>query len=115
MGDAVVGHQAVGEIIDAVGKTLSRLASRELTSNLWGYRDDLGVAVLYSRTRNGIVRFRLVTADEYRLDIDYDVNATSRRYIDEMMDHLMIDLERKRAEEQRSSRIILPTYGVTYA
>ncbi|MFW6437394.1 MAG: hypothetical protein ACOCZ7_00155 [Armatimonadota bacterium] len=100
MGEQIQGHPIIGEIVDWCRRALSHWADRQKGEHLPGFDPETGVAVVYSRKRNGIIRFALVTEDDYLIAVDVDVNQASRAYFADMIRGVRDDIEQRREADR---------------
>lgn len=83
----------VKDLADALKGLLSRFANEK------------GVEVKYHNTEPRIL-FKLKTPDNLVIEIDYDINQTSRAYIDGMLENILSTLNQRRKERHESTIII---------
>jgi hypothetical protein len=69
------------------------------------FADHQGVSVKYHKTEPRIL-FSMVTQDRFVIEIDYDINSTSKEYIHRMVGDLLAKLEQSR-QARHSSPIII--------
>lgn len=90
----MIGRDYVKDLADAMKNLLSRFANED------------GVSVKYHTTEPRM-KFKLMTPDKMVIEIDYDINKTSKDYIDGMIFNTVSTLNQKRKERQESAIIIV--------
>lgn len=69
----------------------------------WANKD--GVIVKYHK-REPRVMFKMMTDDKLVIEIDYNINETSKEYIDNMIQKILVTIEARRKERHQSPIII---------
>lgn len=95
--------------MDLVGKGVNDLAE-SIKGLLVRFADDKGVSVQFHK-KEPRMRFTWRTHDGLGCEIDYDINQTSRQYIDEMIQGLVQRIEGKRKERHESPIILSSNVG----
>jgi len=88
---------------DVVQENIGSLI-RSLQELLGRFADDNGVRVQYNTRDRRYIRFLFVTPDRMKVVIKYNVNETSREYIDNMIG----DLKERIQEEKRQRHLQAP-------
>lgn len=93
-GDRLGGHTPFGDVIDALRGVFRRLSdgAKELEG-----ADRDGVAVHYSNTRRGIVLFEFVTHDDCHVQVEVDLRAVDREYIENTLAGVLEYINKHRA------------------
>lgn len=86
------------------GDHVEDLASgiKGLLSNL---ANEKGVDVKFHKTEPRI-KFNLMTHDKLVIEVDFDINKTSKDYIDGMLQNILLTIARRRKERHESTIII---------
>lgn len=84
----------VKDLADSIKRLLARWADKK------------GVTVQYHRTEARIL-FNLKTEDGMVIEVDYDINQTSKEYISDMIKNILCTLSQRRKERHDSPIIIL--------
>jgi hypothetical protein len=88
-----MANDYVKDLSDAIRGLLSRFANEK------------GVSVKYHKTEPRM-KFSLMTTDKMVIEVNYDINRTSKEYIDGMLLNVMTTLNKRRKERQESVIII---------
>ena len=100
------GHNPIGELINSLRGLLSRFASREYAHPRADKKT--GVLIEYNTVQRNMIAFSGTTHDRVSWRIKYDVNATSKEYIDNMVQEVRMRIETHRKKRQEESVIVLP-------
>jgi len=83
----------VKDLADGIQKLLERFADKK------------GVKVMFHKTEPRI-RFDLITDDKIVIEVDYEINKTSKDYIDAMLQNIIQATNQRRKERHESTIII---------
>lgn len=84
----------IGSLIEALRDLVGRFANED------------GVEIDYNTRLRNWIRFRLRTPDNFALTIEYDINQTSKDYIDNMMEDTIQRLDQARRKRHESPIIV---------
>lgn len=90
------------EVFEQVGSLIEHLKGL-----LERFANDRGVSVDYNRRERSLIRFKFTTPDGFAIKVPYDLNQTSREYINSMMKRLAERLDD--AHKQRHDSPIILT------
>lgn len=91
------------DIIQSVAGLLGRMAAADSNRGVVGVIGDTGVRAQGHRKHESVMRFSFTTPDDIPVQIDFDMAAISKEYIDNMMRGLGEQLAAER--RQRALRV----------
>ena len=100
------GHNPAGELINAIRGLLSRFASRQYADPRADKKT--GVLTEYNTVHRNMIAFSGTTHDRISWRIKYDINLTSKEYIDNMVQDVLMRIQAHRKKRQEESVIVLP-------
>ena len=89
----------ISSLIDSLKELLGRFANED------------GVEVQYNTQQRNWIRFRFLTPDRIGVVVTYDVNQTSKEYIDRMVHNMRTYIDNQR-RERHDNPIIVDWRGV---
>lgn len=100
-------QEGIGTLLRHLCVLLGRFADKTLAGE--NADRDTGVLIQYNTAKRNEVAFVFHTRDRITVRVIYDLNKTSREYIDTMIGGVIRQIEIKRKERADSNIIVLPS------